>query len=58
MPRSDLILFAQADTEGFGIHAEDRYGFGRPKDVGPMPKRTGPNLKVRDRDFGPVVTPD
>lgn len=54
-PSDDIVLTADVQTPSFGVHATDAYRFGRPAPVGPMPKATGPHLKIGERDFGPTV---
>ena len=51
-PQKDLLLVADAQTPGFGVHAEDAYRFGRSRPAAPQPQATGPELVVGSRSFG------
>ncbi|MFL5354387.1 hypothetical protein [Archangium sp.] len=54
-PSGDLLLVADARGTGFGIHATDAYRFGRPEPTPPLPRPTGPEVKLGPRKFGPAV---
>lgn len=55
IPAEDLRLVADAQSAGFGVHAEDAYRFGRPVPGAIVPATSGPAVKVGDHDFGQGV---
>lgn len=58
LPPEDLMVVADVQTEGFGVHAKAYYRFGRPDPQPIAPRANGPELKVGGRNFGRSVTPD
>lgn len=51
MPTSDLRVILEARGQGFGLHAEQAYRFGRPPPLAPAPLR-GTSVRVGQRNFG------
>jgi hypothetical protein len=54
-PAEDLLLIAEAAGTGFGVHAEDRYRFGRAAPVVAAPEANGTHLQVGGQDLGASV---
>ena len=54
-PLEDLVLTADANGGGLGVHAQDVYRFGRAAPVAPTPDPSGPHLQVGGQDLGGSV---
>ena len=55
LPTDDLVLVVTLEREGYGLHAEVPYRFGRPEPRRPVPVAEGPSVRLGGRNLGPSV---
>jgi hypothetical protein len=55
VPQDDLVAIVDSQGESGGVHAEPRYGFGRPEAEAAGIERSGPRARVGGHDLGPGV---
>ena len=54
-PQDDLVGIVDSQGTSGGVHAEPRYGFGRPESATPGVDRAGPSAQVGGHNLGPGV---